>query len=53
VVRQRQDDYTHADWTVGYAWYEACGGVSTFNLNDFNRLNEIDLKEELNKLMIK
>ncbi|MEO1890390.1 MAG: hypothetical protein ABGX45_01720 [Candidatus Thioglobus sp.] len=53
VVRQRQDDYTHANWTAGYAWYEACGGVSVSNLDDFNRLNETDLKEELNKLVIK
>ncbi len=53
MVRQRQDDYTHANWTAGYAWYEACGGVSVSNLDDFNRLNETDLKEELNKLVIK
>ncbi len=53
VVRQRQDDYTHANWTVGYAWYEACGGVNTFDLDDFNQLNESDLKTELSKLVIK
>jgi ATP adenylyltransferase/5',5'''-P-1,P-4-tetraphosphate phosphorylase II len=52
VVRQRQDDYTHADWTAGYAWYEACGGVSTFDLDSFNNLKELDLKEELLKLKI-
>ncbi|MCS5586240.1 MAG: hypothetical protein NZ702_01930 [Gammaproteobacteria bacterium] len=52
VVRQRQDDYTHADWTAGYAWYEACGGVSTFDLECFNNLIEADLKTELLKLKI-
>ncbi len=52
VVRQRQDDYTHADWTTGYAWYEACGGVSTFDLEHFNNLIEADLKIELLKLKI-
>jgi hypothetical protein len=53
VVRQRQDDYTHADWTAGYAWYEACGGVSTANIDNFKNLDETELKEELNKLIIK
>ncbi len=53
IVRKRQDDYTHADWTAGYAWYEACGGVSTFDLERFNSLTEADLKTELNKLVIK
>ena len=52
IVRQRQDDYTHSDWTTGYAWYEACGGVSAFNLEDFNNLTEVDLKDELLKLKI-
>jgi len=53
LVRQRQDDYTHANWTAGYAWYEACGGVNTFDLECFNNLTEVDLKTELNKLVIK
>jgi len=52
IVRQRQDDCTHSDWTAGYAWYEACGGVGTFNLDDFNNLTEVDLKDELLKLKI-
>ena len=52
VVRQRQDDYTHADWTSGYAWYEACGGLSTYNLKDFDQLNEDQLNSELLKLKI-
>lgn len=52
VVRQRQDDYTHADWTAGYAWYETCGGISTFDLERFNNLTEADLKAELLKLKI-
>ncbi len=50
IVRKRQDDYTHSNWTAGYAWYEACGGVSTFNLDDFNSLDESDLNNELLKL---
>ena len=52
VVRKRQDDYTHANWTSGYAWYEACGGLTTFNLNDFNSLDAEQLKNELLKLKI-
>ena len=53
VVRRRQDDYIHADWTAGYAWYEACGGVSIANIDNFKNLDETELKEELNKLIIK
>ncbi|HCE35219.1 MAG TPA: hypothetical protein DEQ71_02025, partial [Gammaproteobacteria bacterium] len=53
MVRQRQDNYIHADWTAGYAWYEACGGVSTANIDNFKNLDETELKEELNKLIIK
>ena len=52
VVRQRQDDYEHADWTSGYAWYEACGGLSTYTLEDFDQLTEAQLNEELLKLKI-
>ena len=52
VVRKRQDDYSHADWTSGYAWYEACGGVNTATLKNFDELTEDTLKEELLKLKI-
>ena len=52
VVRKRQDDYTHASWTAGYAWYEACGGVNVSNLEDFNQLTTADLQTELEKLKI-
>jgi len=52
VVRNRQDDYQHSNWTSGYAWYEACGGLSTFNLDDFNNLNEQELSDELSKLIV-
>lgn len=52
VVRQRQDNYQHADWTSGYAWYEACGGVNISTLYDFDHLTENTLKTELLKLKI-
>jgi len=52
VVRQRQDDYTHESWTQGYAWYEACGGVNTATLEDYDHLDEGMLKAELVKLKI-
>lgn len=52
IVRKRQDDYTHASWTAGYAWYEACGGVNLSSLEDFNQLTEADLQAELEKLKI-
>ncbi len=52
IVRQRQDDYKHADWTSGYAWYEACGGLSTYTLDDFDQLTQDQLKQELLKLKI-
>lgn len=52
IVRQRQDDYQHADWTSGYAWYEACGGLSASTLNDFDQLTEQQLNNELLKLKI-
>ena len=41
-----------ADWTSGYAWYEACGGLSTYTLEDFDQLTEAQLNEELLKLKI-
>jgi hypothetical protein len=52
IVRQRQDDYQHADWTSGYAWYEACGGLSTYTLDDFDQLTKQQLDNELTKLKI-
>ena len=52
VVRQRQDNYTHADWTSGYAWYEACGGVCVSSQADFETLSESALSAELAKLKI-
>jgi len=52
VVRQRQDDYKHESWTSGYTWYEACGGVNTATLNDYDYLSESELKAELLKLKI-
>ena len=52
IVRKRQDDYIHANWTSGYAWYEACGGVNTATLDDYDHLSEDTLKAELLKLKI-
>ena len=52
IVRKRQDDYKHSDWTAGYAWYEACGGVSLSSINNFNNLEKQDLKAELEKLKV-
>ena len=52
IIRQRQDQITHADWTPGYAWYEACGGVCTGSNEDFNQLDEASLQAELEKLKV-
>ena len=44
---------TTIGWTAGYTWYEACGGVSIANIDNFKNLDETKLKDELNKLTIK
>jgi hypothetical protein len=52
IERKCQSDYQHADWTGGYAWYEVCGGLVTFNQDDYQRLTIMDLQAELQLLSV-
>lgn len=47
IPRNRQGSYSHSSWTEGFAWYELCGGVTTFNREDFESLRAVEISEEL------
>jgi len=46
LPRRMQGSYAHSDWTGGYAWYEMCGGVVSFNRSQFDGLDEEAILEE-------
>jgi len=52
LPRRKQGSYAHAEWTAGFAWYEMCGGVVTFNRSHFEALGEGDIGEEFAKLRL-
>jgi hypothetical protein len=52
VQRAIQGSYTHSDWTAGFAWSELAGAVTTFDLDDFERLTEEDLNAEYGRLSV-
>lgn len=52
MPRRFQGDYRHADWTSGYAWSELCGAVTTFNIRDFEHLDQQALQAEMRKLRV-
>ncbi len=52
IPRRCQSEYKHEQWTSGYAWYEVCGGVVTFNTNDYLELKSQDIQAEFQKLVI-
>jgi len=39
-----------APWVGGIAWYELCGGVTAFDLGDFQRLRAQDIAAELARI---
>lgn len=46
LPRRMQGSYRHASWTGGFAWYEMCGGVVTFNREHYNGLSAEDIEQE-------
>jgi len=52
LPRRKQGSYQHAEWTAGYAWYEMCGGVVTFNRGHYEALDEAMIAQEFAKLRL-
>jgi hypothetical protein len=50
LPRAFQGTRPHAAWTTGLAWYEAAGGVTTFNAEDFERLDAAAITAEVASL---
>jgi len=47
LPRATQGSYRHASWTIGFAWYEMCGGAVAFNRADYQTLDEDTIAAEL------
>jgi len=47
MPRRKQGDFRLAEWSNGFSWYELCGGMITFNHQDFTRLQESEISAEL------
>ena len=52
LPRRRQDECGHADWSSCLAWYDLAGGFTTFNRQDYRRIEQRDLESELSRLAI-
>ncbi|MFZ6028009.1 MAG: hypothetical protein ACOYYS_09860 [Chloroflexota bacterium] len=50
--RKRQGSYKHASWTSGFAWFEVCGNLITFNHEDFSTISFEKVELEFKKLHI-
>ena len=52
LPRKTQGSYAHSPWTSGFAWYEAAGGITTFNRTDYATLDATRIRQELRRLRI-
>ncbi len=50
LPRAFQGSYEIPDWTENFAWYELCGGITTFNQNDFLNLADKKITTALSAL---
>jgi hypothetical protein len=50
LSRRMQGSYSHSDWTAGFAWYEMCGGMVSFNRQQYDSLDAADIEAEFAKL---
>lgn len=50
LPRRTQGSYTHAEWSAGFAWYELCGGIVTFNRTHYEMLDDESIRQEFAKL---
>lgn len=47
LPRKKQGDFELAEWSNGFSWYELCGGMITFNTQDFTSLYADGVATEL------
>jgi len=52
LPRRFQGSYTSADWVMGHAWYEVCGGVVSFDRTVFAQLDAKNISQELSHLAL-
>lgn len=52
LPRKHQGTYPDAHWSSGFAWYEVCGGFTTFNHTQFSELSCQQLENELSLLKL-
>lgn len=50
LARRFQGSYQHSTWTSGFAWSEVCGGMTTFNAEDFDALDGAAICAEIARL---
>ncbi|MCK5359699.1 MAG: hypothetical protein KAJ95_03690 [Gammaproteobacteria bacterium] len=50
LPRQFQGNYNIPDWTENFAWNELCGGITTFNQDDFHGLEDEIITSALSAL---
>ncbi len=51
-ARKKQGTYAQPDWTSGFSWHELAGGMITFNRDDYERLAQQEIEQELGKLVL-
>jgi len=47
LPRKKQGGFDLAAWSNGFSWYEMCGGMITFNHEDFSTLNDQQIVTDL------
>lgn len=52
LARPFQGSYEIPLWTENFAWYELCGGVTTFNQDDFQKLEDERISAALSTLRL-
>lgn len=52
LPRQYQGNYKIPQWTENFAWYELCGGITTFNQKDFQALQDVEISAALSELRL-
>lgn len=52
LPRKFQGDFAIPEWTENFAWYELCGGITTFNEEDFLKLGNDAICNSLVQLRV-
>ncbi|TCK17224.1 hypothetical protein DFR30_0445 [Thiogranum longum] len=47
MPRRKQGEFELPDWSSGFSWYELCGGMITFNHQDWAALDEAGIVADL------